>query len=73
MSLIDNILEGHEPVVQMIMMEEGPMAADLFVRSYNNACCQFAGFEDFFYQAQADATLVTGFFAPNTNLSREEH
>lgn len=74
MSMIDNMLEGDEPILQVIAHEDGPLIADQYLREFNNACSQFAGFEEFYYLVINGQVRITGFFAPRSNLSQHmEH
>lgn len=70
MSTVDHMLDGDEPIVQQIAMEEGPLEASLFVSQFNNACRQMAGFE---HAYEVLATFKGTWFAPITNMSYEEH
>jgi hypothetical protein len=67
--MVDNMLEGDEPFLRVIAHEDGPLVADQYLVQYNNACSQFAGFEDFYYLVLGGKIKVDGFFAPKTNLS----
>jgi hypothetical protein len=74
MSMIDNMLEGDEPILKAIAMEDGPLAADQYLVEFNNACSQFAGFEQFYTLVVSGQVQVNGFFAPRASLSRhQEH
>lgn len=72
MSMIDNMLEGDEPFLKVIAMEDGPLAADQYLVEFNNACSQFAGFEEFYTLVVNGRVRVDGFFAPRSNLSRHQ-
>jgi hypothetical protein len=73
MSMVDNVLEGNEPFLQFLAEEQGPLIADQYMREYNNACCQFAGFEEFYRRVVNRDVHVDGFFAPKPSLSQMEH
>lgn len=70
MNAIDSLLSGEEPIVQMIIDEEGTDAAHRFVDLFNNACMQLAGFEEFLVEYNM---ALPGCIAPITNMSSLEH
>ena len=70
MNAIDQIMSGEEAIVQAIEEDHGVLEAERFVEMFNNACFQFAGFEDVLtvvLQSHRHA------IAPITNLSYLEH
>jgi hypothetical protein len=67
-SLIDTMLTRESDTFYDIQEEQGPMIAESFLYEYNNACIQYAGFEDFEYEA-----IQAAFTAPPQNLSKLEH
>lgn len=74
MNMIDSMLDGDEPIVQIISADAGPMTASEFVSEFNNGCMQMAMFEDAYAALEADGFRERGFFAPLSNMSRsQEH
>lgn len=72
MSMIDNMLSGDEQAIQRMAMTEGPMVAKAYVGSFNNACMQITGFDDYL-QDQAEALKERGsFVAPASAMSWSE-
>lgn len=70
MNAIDSILNGTEPIVQMIAEDMGILAAEDFMTLFNNSCLQVAGLED----AVCEVLRAKPFtLAPITNMSMTEH
>lgn len=70
MNAIDSILNGTEPIVQMIADNMGILAAEHFVTLFNNSCLQVAGLEDAVCEVLRAKPLS---LAPITNMSMLEH
>lgn len=70
MNAVDSMLDGDEPIVQRIAAHDGPWVAQQFVRQFNNACAQMAGFET---DMEALSDQPSCFLAPMYNLSKLEN
>lgn len=68
MNALDQLLEGEEPLVCDIAEDVGILAAEDFVRMFNNACLHIAGFESTLVNQRLTSRL-----APITNMSVWEH
>ncbi len=71
MNMLDCVIEPGDQIHTEMTHDQGPIAADDYMRAYNNACVQYAGFETYF-QAQ-----ISGGVRPHiawiNNLSTTEH
>lgn len=70
MNAMDQIMSGEEAIVQVIEENHGVLEAERFVAMFNNACLQFAGFEETLTVVLHSHPYV---IAPITNLSYLEH
>lgn len=70
MNALDSILCGNEPIIHLISDDQGILAADEFIRTFNNACLQLAGLEQ---SVSTLHQLTSGVIAPITNMSFMEH
>jgi hypothetical protein len=70
MNALDNILEGDEQIIHLITEDQGPLAADDFRHTFNNACLQLAGLEHWVVNLHL---MTSSPIAPITNMSYMEH
>lgn len=70
MNMLDCILEPSDPAYQELVAVDGPLLADEYMRAFNNACVQYAGFEQFFMQKPP---TIRPHVAWINNLSVMEH
>lgn len=70
MNATDQRISGQEPIVREIEEDQGVLEAERFVNMFNNACSQFAGFEDTLLDLMHTRSFV---IAPITNLSNLAH
>lgn len=67
---IDQLMSGEEAIVRVIAEDHGILEAERFVELFNNACFQFAGFEDTLSTILHSRSYI---IAPITNLSHQQH
>lgn len=70
MNALDSILDGNEPIIHLISEDQGILAADEFMYTFNNACLQLAGLEQYVSVLHQHTSSV---IAPINNMSYMEH